>query len=78
MNYMTEYDFICVGGGPSGLTLVYCLGKLGYKCLLIDEHDSVGGCHRVSRVNGLFTEHAPRIYSSSYLSNAIERYEFKL
>lgn len=66
MDSINEYDFICVGAGPAGLTLVYCLGKLGYKCLLIDEHDSVGGCHRVLRVNGLFTEHAPRIYSSSY------------
>jgi hypothetical protein len=63
---MITYDYVCVGGGPAGLTLVYTLGQLGYKCLLIDEHDSLGGCHRVDRVNGFFTEHSPRIYSSSY------------
>lgn len=61
-----QYDFVCVGGGPSGLTTVYCLGELGYKCLLIDKNSSIGGCHRVARVDGLFTEHSPRIYSDSY------------
>lgn len=62
------YDFIIVGAGPSGLTLAYLLGNQGNKCLLIDKNNNIGGCHRVNRVNGLFTEHGPRIYSSSYLN----------
>lgn len=65
------YDYIIAGAGPSGLTLSYLLGKLNYKCLLIDKNNNVGGSHRVIRVNDLFTEHGPRIYSTSYV-NTIE------
>jgi len=61
-----SYDYIIVGAGPSGLTLAYLFGKYGKKCLLIDQNSSVGGCHRVTRVNGFFTEHGPRVYSNSY------------
>ncbi len=61
-----NYDYVCVGGGPAGLTIVYYLAKMGYSCLLIDQNASLGGCHRVNRVNGLFTEHGPRIYSTAY------------
>lgn len=65
---MNEFDYTIIGAGPSGLIATYLLAKLGKKCLLIDKNDNVGGCHRVVRVNGLFTEHGPRIYSSSYLN----------
>jgi hypothetical protein len=61
-----EYDYCIIGAGPTGLTLAYLFSKIGKKCLLIDKNQDVGGCHRVTRVNGLFTEHGPRIYSSSY------------
>lgn len=60
------FDYVIVGGGPSGLTFAYVLGKLGKKCLLVDQNDSLGGCHRVTRVQGAFSEHGPRIYSSAY------------
>ena len=61
-------DYIIVGAGPSGLTLAYLLGKSGKKCLVLDQNDSIGGCHRVKRVQGLFTEHSPRVYVSSYVN----------
>lgn len=64
------YDYIIIGAGPSGLTLAYKLGKIGKKCLLVDRNETVGGCHRVTRVNGLFTEHGPRVYSSTYLNTS--------
>lgn len=69
MNY--NFDFIIVGGGPCGLTLAYYLSKnKNNKILLIDSNDSLGGCHRVKRSYefNLFTEHGPRIYSSSYVN----------
>ena len=59
-------DYVIVGGGPAGLTLALYLSNLGKKCILIDKNSSLGGCHRVTRVNGLFTEHGPRVYSSAY------------
>ena len=63
-----EYDYIIIGAGPSGLTLAYVLGFINKKCLLIDSNNDIGGCHRVIRVNNLFSEHSPRVYSNSYLN----------
>lgn len=59
-------EYVIVGGGPTGLTLALYLSDLGKKCVLIDKNSSLGGCHRVTRVDGLFTEHGPRVYSSAY------------
>jgi hypothetical protein len=63
-----EYDYCIIGAGPTGLTLAYLFSKIGKKCLIVDKNGNIGGCHRVTRVNGLFTEHGPRIYSSSYVN----------
>ena len=63
-----NYDYVIIGGGPTGLTVAYYLNKMGKKCCLIDMNESLGGCHRVKRVNGLFTEHGPRIYSDTYVN----------
>jgi protoporphyrinogen oxidase len=63
------YEYAIIGGGPTGLTLALYLSKLQKKCVLIDKNDSLGGCHRVSRVdNKYFTEHGPRVYSSAYVN----------
>ena len=63
-----SYDYAIVGGGPSGLTLAYILGKKGYKCILVDKNPTLGGCHRVIRYKELFSEHGPRIYSKGFLN----------
>ena len=61
------YDYIIIGGGPTGLTLSYLLSKYNKKVLLIEKEPYIGGCHAVKRINGLFTEHGPRIYLNNYL-----------
>jgi hypothetical protein len=67
-----KYDIVIVGGGPCGLTLAQCLSKLNKKILIIDKEVSLGGCHRVKRVQYLdemlFTEHGPRVYNSAYVN----------
>jgi len=62
------YDYAIVGAGPAGLTMAYYLAKYNKKVLLIEHAPDVGGCHRVRRVNGLFTEHGPRIILDNYFS----------
>jgi hypothetical protein len=62
------YDYIIVGSGPSGLALSWYLSKINKTVLLIDSQENIGGCHRVIRVDGLLTEHGPRVYSDVYLN----------
>jgi len=62
------YDYIITGAGPTGLTLALYLAKLKKKILIIEKENSIGGIHRVKRINGLFTEHGPRIYLDNYVN----------
>lgn len=62
-----DYDYIIIGGGPTGMTLAWLLEDKTRKILLIDKENELGGCHRVQRVNGYFSEHGPRVYSNSFL-----------
>jgi len=62
-----EYDYIIVGGGPTGMTLAWLLGSKDKSVLLLEQEKVLGGCHRVQRVDGYFTEHGPRVYSNSNL-----------
>ena len=62
------FDYAIIGAGPAGLTLAWYLAKYNKKVLLVEKESTVGGCHRVRRVNGLFTEHGPRIYLKNYFS----------
>ena len=62
------YDYVIVGGGPTGLALAWLLIKSNKTVLLIEKEKELGGCHRVQRVDGLFTEHGPRVYSDAYIN----------
>ena len=66
MEKKETYDLVIVGAGPAGLALAQCVSHINKKILIIDRESSIGGCHRVRRVNGLFTEHGPRVYSTTY------------
>lgn len=60
------YDLVIIGGGPAGLALAQCVRHSNFSVAIIDREKTIGGCHRVRRVNNLFTEHGPRIYSTTY------------
>ena len=68
MSTSNFFENVIVGGGPTGLTIALYLSELKETVCLIDKNGSLGGCHRVTRVKGDFTEHGPRIYSSSYMN----------
>ncbi len=40
---ITETEVLIIGGGPAGLSAAIELGKLGVKCLLIDDKNRLGG-----------------------------------
>jgi protoporphyrinogen oxidase len=61
------YDYIIIGGGPTGLTLAHLLSKYNKKVAIIEKEKELGGCHSVKRVDNLFSEHGPRIYFDNYL-----------
>jgi hypothetical protein len=63
-----HYDYVIVGGGPTGLTLALYLSKYHHTVAVLEKESSLGGCHSVKRVEGLFTEHGPRVYLDNYLT----------
>lgn len=65
---MSYYDIVIVGAGPAGLAMAHTCSAMNKRILVIDKELNIGGCHRVKRVKGLFTEHGPRIYVSSYVN----------
>ena len=58
------YDYIVIGGGPTGLTLAtYLSGNIA----LVERQPVLGGCHRVLP-GDRFVEHGPRVYSGAYVN----------
>jgi hypothetical protein len=65
------YDYVIVGAGPAGLTLAWLLSRHGRTCAIVEREKQIGGCHSVRRgPNGEFSEHGPRVYSSTYTTVA--------
>lgn len=64
----TAYDYIVIGGGPTGLTLAT---HLPGKVALVERHEVLGGCHRSpGDATKPFVEHGPRVYSGAYVNVA--------
>jgi hypothetical protein len=64
------YDYIVIGGGPSGLAFAQTITTAANnsKVLLLEAYSMLGGCHVVERRQGFFTEHGPRMYSNRFKS----------
>ena len=50
---MAKYDFLIVGAGLFGATCARLLTDKGYKCLIIDRHDKVGGFAATERYKNI-------------------------
>ena len=59
---------IIVGAGPTGLAFAHYATKQNKKVLILEKEDTLGGCHRVHRVDTMFTEHGPRVYSNAFIN----------
>lgn len=60
--------YYIVGAGPTGLTCAHLLAACGKRVTIIEAQSTVGGCHAVHRVNGLFSEHGPRVYFDHFVT----------
>ncbi len=60
------YDYIIIGGGPTGLSLSYILTKNNYNVCLIEKYHKLGGSWNAEWIDDkYFTENAPRVLSSN-------------
>ena len=46
-------DILVIGGGPSGLSAAYELGKMGYQVVVSDDKERLGGKLSSRRINFL-------------------------
>ena len=61
------YDYVIIGGGPTGIALATMLKQTGSKIALLEKASSLGGCWRVEWTDeGLYSEHAPRVMTTTY------------
>ena len=63
---MIQYDYLVVGSGFYGSICAYELTKLGYKCLVIDKRDHIGGnCYTENKDNINIHTYGPHIFHTS-------------
>lgn len=61
-----EKNIVIFGAGVAGLTLAHSLIKRGYNVSIYEKNDMIGGLVRTPRINGLPTEHTPRVFLPEY------------
>ena len=56
------YDYVIVGGGPTGITLALMLANTKYTTLLIESENTLGGNWKIDWTdNKYLTEHSPKV-----------------
>lgn len=61
-----DYDCVIVGAGFSGLAMLAHLRDAGFRCLVVDRQEDVGGTWRANRYPGVRTDSDYPIYSFSF------------
>jgi UDP-galactopyranose mutase len=63
---MKKYDYLIVGAGFFGSICAYELNKRGYRCLVIEKRDHIGGnCYTSNRSKIQVHEYGPHIFHTS-------------
>jgi UDP-galactopyranose mutase len=61
-----KYNYLIVGAGFFGSICAYELNKVGYKCLVIDKRDHIGGnCYTENKDNINIHTYGPHIFHTS-------------
>ena len=74
------YDFVIIGGGPTGLALSTMLSQTDATIALIEKDTQLGGCWKVDWVdNTYYSEHSPRVMTTTYskFRNLLRIYNIK-
>lgn len=62
-----KYDYLIVGAGIFGATCADLLTKKGYKCLVIDKEEHIGGHCRTKNIEGIDVHvYGAHIFNTSY------------
>lgn len=62
-----KYDFLIVGSGIYGATCANLLHKKGYRCIVIERDEHIGGHCRTENRNGIDVHlHGAHIFNTSY------------
>jgi len=60
------YDYLIVGSGFFGSICAYELNKQGYKCIVIDKRNHIGGnCYTSNRDGINVHDYGPHIFHTS-------------
>lgn len=61
------YDFLIVGGGPTGLALSTMLSQTDAKIAIVEKNSDLGGCWKVDWIDDTYySEHSPRVMTTTY------------
>ena len=74
---MNQYDYLIVGAGLFGIVCAYELNKRGYRCLVIDRRNHIGGNCYTEKVNGInIHKYGAHIFKTSdkYIWDYMQRF----
>lgn len=60
------YDFLIVGAGLAGCTFAYLAKSMGYKCLVLEKRQEIGGMCATEEIDGIVVhKHGAHIFKTS-------------
>ena len=60
------FDYVVVGGGPTGMVIAHRMSRRGARVLLLEQSNDLGGCWKVAPD---LTEHSPKVIDARSYPN---------